>query len=77
MNSVILNNNDLSKSCKVYIIAEMSANHLQDIERAKQIIQAAKEASADAIKIQTYRPDTITIDCYGKEFMHPGSPWKG
>ncbi|NLP13948.1 MAG: pseudaminic acid synthase [Clostridium sp.] len=78
MNSVILNNNDLSKSCKVYIIAEMSANHLQDIERAKRIIQAAKEASADAIKIQTYRPDTITIDCYGKEFLcTPGSPWEG
>ena len=62
----------------VYIVAEMSANHLQDINRAKKIIKAAKEAGADAIKLQTYRPDTITVNCRGKEFMAtPGSPWEG
>lgn len=61
-----------------YIIAEMSANHLQDIERAKKIILAAKEAGADAVKLQSYRPDTITIDCYGEEFMATkGSLWEG
>lgn len=61
-----------------YIIAEMSSNHLQDIERAKKIIYEAKTAGADAVKIQTYRPDTITIDCYGDEFLcTPGSPWEG
>lgn len=61
-----------------YIIAEMSANHMQDLDRAKKIIEAAGEAGADAIKIQTYRPDTITIDCYGDEFLcTPGSPWEG
>ena len=61
-----------------YIIAEMSANHMQSIKRAKEIIKAAKEVGADAIKIQTYRPDTITIDCSGEEFMcTPGSPWEG
>ena len=61
-----------------YAIAEMSANHLQDLNRAKQIIRLAKQAGADAIKLQTYRPDTITIDCKSEEFMAtPGSPWEG
>ena len=50
----------------VYIIAEMSANHAGDITRAKEIIYAAKEAGADCIKIQTYTPDTLTIDCNNK-----------
>ncbi len=61
-----------------YIIAEMSANHLQDYKRAKRIILAAKEAGANAIKLQSYRPDTITIDCCGEEFMATkGSLWEG
>lgn len=68
----------IGSECKTFIIAEMSANHLMDLNRAKKIIKAAKEAGADAIKLQTYRPDTITIDCYGPEFMAtPGSPWEG
>ncbi len=53
----------------VYIIAEMSANHCGDMELAKKIISAAKEAGADAVKIQTYTPDTITIDCQNEEFL--------
>lgn len=61
-----------------YMIAEMSANHLQDFDRAKKIILAAKEAGADAVKLQSYRPDTITIDCCGEEFMAAkGSLWEG
>lgn len=61
-----------------YIIAEMSANHLQNFERAKKIILEAKNAGADAVKLQTYRPDTITIDCRGDEFMATkGSLWEG
>ena len=51
----------IGKDDPVYIVAEMSANHLQDYERAKKIILAAKESGADAIKLQSYRPDTITI----------------
>ncbi len=63
---------------KAYLIAEMSANHLQDYERAKRIILAAKRAGADAVKLQSYRPDTITIDCRGEEFMATrGSLWEG
>ncbi|WP_294376408.1 pseudaminic acid synthase [uncultured Clostridium sp.] len=63
---------------RTFIIAEMSANHLQNFNKAMQIIEAAADAGADAIKLQTYRPDTITMDCKGKEFMAtPGSPWEG
>ena len=46
----------------VFIVAELSANHNMDFHRALKIIDAAKEAGADAIKLQTYRADTITID---------------
>lgn len=61
-----------------YLIAEMSANHLQDYERAKKILLAAKEAGADAVKLQSYRPDTITIDCRGEDFMaSKGGLWEG
>lgn len=75
---MILDSIDLATTKKTYIIAEMSANHMQDLKRARQIIVEAKQAGADAIKIQTYRPDTITADCHGEEFLcTPGSPWEG
>ena len=62
----------------VYIIAEMSANHNQDYEQAVKIIHAAKEAGADAIKLQTYKPETLTIDSQREEFLIKGStPWDG
>ena len=54
---------------KVYIIAEMSANHCGNKELAKKIIKTAKEIGADAVKMQTYTADTITIDCRDKIFM--------
>ena len=63
----------------VYIIAEMSANHCGDIELAKKIIAKAKEIGADAVKIQTYTADTITINCDNEEFQikDSNSLWKG
>lgn len=74
---MINDKNKLEIDNRTYIIAEMSANHMQDIEKAKKIIMEAKKAGADAVKIQTYRPDTITVDCRGEEFMcTPGSPWE-
>lgn len=60
-----------------YIIAEMSANHAGSIERAKEIIHAAKESGADCIKIQTYTPDTMTIDCCNEFFSIGGGTWAG
>ena len=53
----------------VFIIAEMSANHCGDFELARKIIAAAKDAGADAVKIQTYTADTITIDSKRDEFL--------
>lgn len=62
---------------ETYIIAEMSANHAGSLSRAKEIIHAAKEAGADCIKIQTYTPDTMTIDCENKYFRLNKGTWKG
>lgn len=60
-----------------YVIAELSANHNGDIQRAFAIMDAAKAAGADAIKLQTYTPDTITIDHNGPGFRLEDGPWRG
>lgn len=62
----------------VYIIAELSANHHQDFEQAVQLVRAAKDAGADAIKLQTYTPDTITIRSDREYFrVSGGTLWDG
>ena len=60
-----------------YIIAEMSANHNGRIENAFKIIEMAKKSGADAVKLQTYRPDTITMDIQTPDFMIGGGLWHG
>lgn len=60
-----------------YIVAELSANHNGDINRAFEILEMAKRSGADAIKIQTYTQDTLTIDCDKPEFKVEGGLWDG
>lgn len=60
-----------------YIIAELSANHNGDIERAFRIIEEAKKAGADAIKLQSYTHETITMNCDSEEFQIRGGLWDG
>ena len=60
-----------------YVIAELSANHNGKLQTALRIIEEAKKAGADAIKLQTYRPDTITLDCDSEDFRIHGGLWDG
>jgi pseudaminic acid synthase len=62
----------------VFIIAELSANHLQNFDLAVKTIKAMKKSGADAVKLQTYTPDTITIDCDNEYFqIKQGTMWDG
>lgn len=73
---VIIENFDTDK--KVFIIAELSANHNQNFQTAIDSIKAIKECGADAVKLQTYTPDTITIDCDNEYFqIKQGTIWDG
>jgi N-acetylneuraminate synthase len=75
--SFTINNRAIGPGLPVYIIAEMSANHAQNYENALQILAAAKEAGADAIKLQTYTADTLTINSNTEYFRIKGTSWQG
>ncbi len=61
----------------VYFIAEMSGNHGHDFDRAVRMVHAAKDAGANALKLQTYTADTITLDCSREHFLIKEGPWAG
>ncbi|MCI9325125.1 MAG: pseudaminic acid synthase [Lachnospiraceae bacterium] len=68
----------ISETSPVFVVAEISGNHNQDYGRALELIHAAGEAGADAVKLQTYTADTITIDCDDPAFtIHEGTIWDG
>ncbi|MCK4598760.1 pseudaminic acid synthase [Candidatus Bipolaricaulota bacterium] len=76
--SIEISRRRIGPAYPVYIVAEMSANHNQNFDRAVKILEAAKEAGADAVKLQTYTPDTMTIDIDSELFRHgKGSLWAG
>lgn len=75
---IVIGNKKIGEESPVFVIAEMSANHGMDFDRAVAIMQAAKDAGADAIKIQTYTPDTITLNCDDPCFqITQGTIWDG
>ncbi len=73
-----IGNKTIGEGAPAFIVAEISGNHNQDYNRAVEIIHAAKEAGADAVKLQTYTADTITIDCDDECFqINEGTIWDG
>lgn len=71
-------NKKIGNNHPVFIIAELSANHQQKFDLAVDTIKAIKESGADAVKLQTYTPDTITIDCDNEYFqIKQGTIWDG
>jgi N-acetylneuraminate synthase len=74
---VEIDNRKIGPDYPPYIIAELSANHNGDINRAFEILEMAKRCGADAIKLQTYTQDTLTIDCDKPDFKIEGGLWDG
>lgn len=72
-----INNHEITNSSRVFIIAELSANHNQNLNIAIETIKAAKRAGADCIKLQTYTPDTLTINSNKDDFKIKGTIWSG
>lgn len=78
MNDLIsINNRSIGQNFCPYIIAELSANHNGSISTAKKLIEEAKKAGADAVKLQTYTPDTITLNSNQEDFVIKGGLWDG
>jgi pseudaminic acid synthase len=75
--SLTINGHQIGPGFPAYIIAELSANHGGDFERAVQMLKTAKAAGADAFKLQTFRADTITIDCSNEWFTLKDNIWAG
>lgn len=77
MKTININGTLIGEGCRPYIVAETSANHNGSIDRAKEIMLEAKKCGADAIKLQTYTADTITIQSNKDDFMIKGGLWDG
>ena len=77
MSYIEIDKRKIGLSYPPYIIAELSANHNGVLQRALDTVSIAKKCGADAIKLQTYSADTMTIDCDAEEFFVHGGPWDG
>ncbi len=74
---IVIAGREISRNQPPYVIAELSANHNGKLETAMKIVEEAAKAGADAVKLQTYRPDTITLDSDADEFKIKGGLWDG
>lgn len=77
MNKIEIAGREISPQCKPYIIAEISANHNGSLDKALELVDLAAEAGADAVKIQTYTADTMTIESDLPDFRIDGGLWDG
>ena len=77
MKKILIDKKEIGLENPPYIIAELSANHNGDIEKAFCLIELAKQAGADAVKLQTYTPDTITLNSQTEDFIVRGGLWDG
>ncbi|KON79306.2 pseudaminic acid synthase [Azoarcus sp. PA01] len=77
MNAIHIAGRKIGPDVPPYVIAELSANHNGKLETALRIIEEARKAGADAVKLQTYKPDTITLDCDSEDFRIHGGLWDG
>ncbi|MBI5447034.1 MAG: pseudaminic acid synthase [Deltaproteobacteria bacterium] len=77
MPSIRINGRAIGPGQPVYVVAEMSANHRQSFDHAAALVRAAKDVGADAVKLQTYTPDTLTIDSDGSAFRIDQAAWAG
>ena len=76
--TVTINGRQIGKGFPVYVIAELSANHNQDYNQAVELVKVAKKVGADAVKLQTYTPDTLTVRSDDDLFCIKGqTPWDG
>ena len=74
---ITINDYEISSKSPPYIVAEISANHNGSLLRAKEHIRQAKKSGANAVKIQTYRAETMTLDCDKEDFLIKGGIWDG
>lgn len=74
---MIINGREIGPHRPPYIISEISCNHNGDFNKAMRLIDAAKDAGADAVKFQAYTPDTITLKTNNPDFIVKDGPWKG
>jgi len=78
VSQITIGGNKIGEGCPVYIVAELSANHHQDFDQAVQLVHAARDVGANAVKLQTYTADTITIESDREQFrINGGTIWDG
>lgn len=77
MDTIRIGDRTIGSGHPVYVVAEMSASHNQSFDRAVRLIEVAHESGADAVKLQTYTPDTMTLDCALPHFQIQGGAWGG